>query len=268
MITAIILHLQSQADGRIHGATGRASHGFWYNQWKNIAPAIADNLHQNREIQPFALSPLMGLPYPQKGTVNVPKGSQAWLRVVTLEKNISQALLQTWLPHLPDQIRLANIPWEIRTTSLSPQEHPWANQQTYTAILDNAQPAHQWRFEFHTPTAFRLGKKSHLPFPLPGILLHSWMRRWNAFSPHPLPDTYRDLFREELFISAYKLKTVPVRYGQRLIIGGIGQFTLRAGSLTNTQRSHISALARYASYCGSGVYSTQGMGLTQLITAN
>ena len=268
MPTSIILNLHAQENGRIPSATGRAVHGFWFQQWKATNPSIADTLHQPTDVQPFTLSPLMGLPRPKKGSIQVKKGDAAWIRIAALSDTLTQPLLESWLPRLPAQIELADKLWNIRTIALSPKEHHWAKQQQYNTLSDNAALATQWQFEFHTPATFRLGKKSHLPFPLPGVLLSSWMRRWNTFAPIPMPDSYRERFREELFVSSYRLKTVPVRYGRRLTIGCVGQFTLRAGKLTTTERTALSALAAYAFYCGSGAHTTQGMGMTQLTINN
>lgn len=262
MPISLVLTLQTEKNGRIDGSTGRAVHGFWFNQWQATAPNIADSLHQSNGIQPFTLSPLMGLPHPNKGNTPIKKGDSAWLRITTLDEAISQPFLESWLTRLPAHIDLADTSWTINTIALSPREHQWARQQPYQTVADNAVAADQWKFECCSPTAFRLGKHSHLPFPLPGMLVNSWMRRWNAFSPSPLPDSYSDLFREELFISAYQLNTVPVRYGNRLTIGCVGQFTLRAGNLTTAQRTALSTLADYAFYCGSGAHTTQGMGMT------
>ncbi len=268
MIVSLVLNLQAEENGRISSSTGRAIHGFWFNHWKATAPEIADDLHQPTDVQPFTLSPLMGIPFPKKGIIHIKKGSTAWLRVTTLSLALSQPLLESWLPRLPAHINIADTTWAIRSIALSPKEHQWAGQQTYQTLRSNAVSASQHEFEFHTPAAFRLGKRAHLPFPLPGALLRSWMRRWNAFAPAPLPDSYRELFREELFINAYQLKTVPVRYGRRLTIGCVGRFSLRTGKLTTPQQTALSALAAYAFYCGSGAHTTQGMGMTQLTIDN
>ncbi|VAW35084.1 hypothetical protein MNBD_CHLOROFLEXI01-4272, partial [hydrothermal vent metagenome] len=148
--------------------------------------------------------------------------------------------------------------------ALAPQEHPWAGQTSYAALTEAAQPNKSWSFQIETPTTFHIGADAHLPFPLPGALFNSWWRRWHAFAPQPLPPVERHHVQQQLFVSQYRLKTVPVRYGRRLTVGCVGQFSLRAGKLSAETRRTIDTLARYATFCGSGRYTTQGMGVTIL----
>ena len=268
MITSTILHLQAQTNGRIHGSTGRAVHGFWFRQWQHINPAIADALHQAKDAMPFTLSPLMGLPPPQRGTRRIKAGAEAWLRVTTLRANLSQSLLETWLPRLPAQIELAGIPWTVKQICLSPQEHPWARQSTYQELDDrwhsDPDPLQKWPLSFVTPTTFHSGPNIHLPFPLPDSLVASWARRWQAFSPIPLRADIRSKIRETVRISAYDLKTVPVRHDRRLTIGCVGKMTLSTGVLSPGERAILTMLADYAFYAGSGHRTTQGMGMTRM----
>ncbi len=264
MLTSIVLQLQATSSGRIHGSSGRAVHGFWMNQWQNILPAIGDMLHQPNVLKPFTLSPLMDLPYPQKGTTFIPEGHQSWLRISTLNEAVSQPLLETWLPRLPAQIELADIQWHVKKIALMPQEHPWARQTTYGALRDTASRK-KWSLALVTPTTFHMGKDAYLPFPLPGALFNSWLRRWEAFSPVPFANIDRTHIQQQLFVSSYKLKTVPVRQGQRVTIGCVGEMQLRAGKLSPSLLATISTLAAYAFYCGGGRYTTQGMGMIRPI---
>lgn len=266
MLVSVVLHLHALAPGQIQGSAGRAVHGFWLNQWQTAAPTLS--LHQSSASQPFTLSPLMGLPPPQRGLCRFSAGQTAWLRVVTLSQTLSQALLETWLPALPAHIQLADTAWAIHSIALSPTEHPWAGQISYDHLIRRHRqppPANTWSIAFHTPTAFRSGENGQLPFPLPDSLINSWLRRWQAFSPHPLPEDLSPGLREALHISAYDLKTVPVRHGRRLEIGCVGQITLNGRAFTPQEKAIINLLAHYAFYCGSGRHTTQGMGLTRLL---
>ncbi|MEM7117795.1 MAG: CRISPR-associated endoribonuclease Cas6 [Chloroflexota bacterium] len=266
MLSSIVLELQAVENGRFQGSSGRAVHGFWFNQWAAVAPDLADSLHQ-QATKPFTLSPLMGLARPRQGVTHVRAGDKAWLRVTSLQAELSQKLLGNWLPRLPAVIRLAEIPWRIDNIALMPQAHPWAQQNSYAA-LEAAAPTTvlepTWRLQIETPTTFHIGKDAYLPFPLPGALVNSWRRRWDAFAEVKLPPIEATLLQQQLFISHYRLKTVPVRYGRRVTMGCVGELTLRAGKLPDEVCRTISILAAYAFYCGNGRYTTQGMGLTRL----
>ena len=261
MPTSIVLQLQAEANGRFQGATGRAVHGFWYQQWEKTDPAITQLLHANNGPQPFTLSPLMGLPHPQQGQTAVSLKQTAWIRFTALHDELAQSLLQNWIIHLPAQIELAGIPWSVQTIALAPDQHKWAGQTSYEKLLA-VSPTKKWQFHLHTPTAFR-SKSGQLPFPQPHSLINSLLRRWQAFSPRPLPaDGLIDRVQESVLISAYQLKTIPVRHGRRLEIGCVGSITLDGRQLTPADHALITTLSQYAFYCGIGRHTTQGMGMT------
>ncbi len=280
MLTSIVLRLTAQTDGRINGGTGRAVHGFWLNQWRQVAPQVAESLHQTNGVQPFTLSPLMDLPAPRRGQIAIAAGAATWLRIAVLDPSLSQRLLETWLPRLPAQIEMAGVPWNIQRLSLSPDEHPWARQDQYAALINRhltaPRPPQKWRLAFVTPTTFHGRQNNHLPFPLPDALIASWARRWQAFSPVPLPwprtqagdlsinEEIKPRLRRAVRVSAYDLKTRPVRYGRRLTIGCVGDMTLNAAALNGAELALVNLLADYAFYAGSGHRVTQGMGLTRL----
>ncbi len=262
MPTSIVLQLQAVANGRIQGNTGRAVHGFWYQQWGKADPAVAAMLHAGNGVRPFTLSPLMGLPRPKHGTTAVSPQQTAWIRFTALHDALAQAVLQNWLTRLPAEIELAGIRWAVQTVALTPAEHPWGGQTDYRE-LQAVPPAGKWRVRLLTPTAFRT-ESGQLPFPMPHSLVNSWLRRWQTFAPVPLPaDGLIERLREQLFISGYQLKTVPVRHGRRLEIGCVGDVTLNGRHLDPADRALVTTLAHYAFYCGSGRHTTQGMGMTR-----
>ncbi len=266
MLTSIVLHLQALENGRIHGSTGRAVQGFWYNQWRRTNPNIADRLHQGNQIKPFTVSPLLGLSRPQRGVLTVHPGDTAVIRLTTLEPTLSYTFLEHWLPALPGQMEISNLSWAIAKIALTHSEHPQASSQSYADLVrqgQNKEPtASTWTFRFTTPTTFHVSKNAFLPFPLPAMLIKSWLRRWNAFAPQPLPQPDELTLREGLVISAYQLKTVPVRYGRSLTIGCVGKITLIGKKLPSHIRATITTLAHYANYCGTGNHTTRGMGQT------
>ncbi|MFN2206512.1 MAG: CRISPR-associated endoribonuclease Cas6 [Candidatus Promineifilaceae bacterium] len=268
MLLSAVIHLQALKSGTISGGTGRAVHGLWFRQWSKTDPAVADALHAVGSDQPYTLSPLMDLPRAKKGVTAVSKGHEAWLRLTSLDPELTEHLLENWLPALPEQATLAGLPWAVSGVSLNAREHPWAGQDSYELVMDRSlaggEQAAKWPLRLATPTTFRSGQDGHLPFPLPDTLVGSWLRRWQAYSPLPVQWDIRPLLREGLLVSRYRLQTVPVRHGKRLVIGCVGAITLRANKLDDETRALVSMLADYAFYCGSGHKTTQGMGQTRL----
>ncbi len=266
MLVSATLHLHALEDGQIHGATGRAVHGFWFEQWKRIAPDIGDALHRPTAEQPFTLSPLLDLPRPQRGLTRIPRGAAAWLRITTLERTLSERLLERWLPLLSGTVTLAGLHWAVERIGLASAEHPAAGRDRYDRILAAAEEdtADCWTVEFTTPTTFHVTADSYLPFPLPAMLVNSWRRRWDAFAPVALPPLAEGNLRDNLRISAYRLKTVPVRHGRSVDIGCVGELRLNGSRLSAGERTAVRALAAYAHFCGTGHHTTRGLGQTAL----
>lgn len=265
MLTSLVIQVEAKEEGLINGGTGRAVHGFWYKQWEEVDRDTAETLHTEKETPPFSLSPLMDLPRPRKNVTRITPGLQAWFRVATLTKNLSEKLTTHWAAQLPDEIELAGIQWRVGGL---PQKHAWNKQISYqelaTRHLFNNRPPSRWKLSFETPVTFNSGV-GYLPFPLPNILIGSWMRRWQAFAPIALPDELNQSVRERLMVNRYNMRSNLVQHGKRALVGGEGQYYLKAAKMPASERAQIDLLANYAFFCGSGYKTTQGMGMTRLI---
>jgi CRISPR-associated endoribonuclease Cas6 len=268
MLTSLVLRVQAAQNGTIKGGTGRAVHGFWYHQWGQVAPEIADHIHQAQETPPFTLSPIKGLPHPRDGVTQIKEGQSGWFRVVALSERVSQALVESWAPQLPETMEVAGTNWHIQEWTIDGEKHPWAGHISYKALgekhLFSIQPPQSWKIKFHTPTTFN-GDVGHLPFPMPNSLVASWLRRWQAFAPIGLPEELIEYVRQHVVVSSYNLKTIPVRHGKRLTVGCVGRYKLHALDLPPALRAAVDTLVRYAFYVGSGYRTTQGMGMTRMI---
>ena len=267
MLTSLVIQVEALNDGEINGATGRATHGFWYKQWEKADAKTADALHKERDVPPFSLSPLMELPRPKNGNTHVTRGISAWFRVATLNGQLSEKLITHWAANLPTEIELAGIKWAITGIADSPEKHPWAKQISYQDLasrhLFNNRPPSRWKLSFETPVTFNSGL-GHLPFPLPNNLIGSWMRRWQAFAPLALPEELTQSVRERLMVNHFNMVTIPVRQGKRVLIGGQGSYSLKSIKMPASERAQVNLLANFAFFCGSGYKTTQGMGMTSL----
>lgn len=264
MLRSLVIEVEAISEGVISGGTGRAVHGLWYAQWDKADPFTSNMLHNETNTLPFSLSPLMGLPRVEKDVTRIECGQKAWFRVATLTGQLSERLTMHWAPQLPDEVELAGVQWRIVGI---PQEHAWNRQVSYqelaTRHLFNNRPPSRWKLSFETPITFNSGL-GHLPFPLPNNLIGSWLRRWQAFAPLALPDELSKSARERLMINHYNMRSTTVRYGERVLLGGMGQYALKAIQMPASERAQVDLLAHYAFFCGSGYKTTQGMGVTKL----
>lgn len=266
MLLAIVLQVEALRSGVITESTGLDLHGFWFHHWRFVDPHLAERLHAAERARPFTLSPLMGLPHPGHGGVRVREGMPAWIRITTLTAELSEALEALWVPQLPAEIRLGGIPWRVIEITTDSARHPWAGRVDLHELAQKhllaTKAPERWRITFATPTTFH-SEGIHLPFPLPDRLIGSWLRRWWAFGTVPLPEELVDRARAGLAVSAYQLKTIPVRDSHRVIIGCVGEMILKAVGLKPWERLAVDLLVAYAFWCGSGHYTTQGMGMTR-----
>jgi len=280
MLLSAVIQLQAASDAQLDQFTGRGVHGFWFAHWRKVDAALGDRLHAETQEAPYTLSPLMGLPRPRKGVLALKAGQPAFLRVTCLTDALAQDFIDKWLAGLPagSEVEIpatrqegeAEIPgarWQVTAHALDGQAHPLAAQTTYEGLarrhLMNSNPPRQWRLEFLTPTTFHASQDLHLPFPLPESLIGSWLRRWQAFAPLALPaEELLAWAREHLAVSAYNLKTLPAREGERLRIGCVGRMTLHALKMPPYLRAAVDLLANYALFCGSGSHTAQGLGQT------
>jgi CRISPR-associated endoribonuclease Cas6 len=288
MPLSAVIHLECLTPGKIDQFTGRGVHGFWFNRWRSVDPALADQLHSETQESPFTLSPLMGLPLARRGDNPIQVGQPAWLRITCLNEELTAAFLEKWLVGLEKDCQFevpparqkdgkvnTSVIWKISDALFENGSHPFAAQIPYEKLahchLMALDPPRQWQVEYLTPTAFNTGranggKDNHLPFPLPESLVKSWLRRWQAFAPLALPEEELSAWaRSNLAVSAYRLQTQPAREGEHLRVGCVGRMTLRALDMPPYLRAAVDLLVSYSFYCGSGSHTAQGMGQTRLL---
>lgn len=285
MPLSAVIQLEALKDSQLDQFTGRGVHGFWFKRWREVDPAMGDELHDSTQEAPFTLSPLMGLPRPGRGgIISLPAGTKSWFRFTALTDSLADAARSRWLNGLDNGSNI-EVPgeraageqvipgagWRIAAVCIEEGSHSFASRAVYEEMsrrhLMNSNPPRQWRLEFLTPTTFH-GKSSHLPFPLPESLVNSWLRRWQAFAPVALPDEeLKQWARTNLAVSAFNLHTLPAREGEHLRVGCVGTMTLRALDTPPYLRGALDLLAAYSFYCGSGSHTSQGLGQTRCFSS-
>jgi CRISPR-associated endoribonuclease Cas6 len=275
MPLSVALQLECTADATLDQFTGRGVHGFWFRHWKEVDPVFASELHNDTQVAPFSLSPLMALPRPGRlGVVSIPAGHRAQVVIGALTDGLSEAMRSRWLPGLKpgqsieipserveEEQVFPGIAWRIADISIEECSY----QELSRTHLMNSNPPRQWEIELLTPTTFH-GKVTHLPFPLPESLVGSWLRRWQAFAPIALPEEeVAHWARTHLAISSYNLRTLPAREGDRLRVGCVGKLSLRALEMPPYLRAALDLLVSYARFCGSGAHTAQGLGQTRRV---
>jgi CRISPR-associated endoribonuclease Cas6 len=265
-IASVVIYLKALNGAGQLVDTGRKIHGLWHSIWKDVSETLADDIHPHNQLPAFTLSPLMGLPSQKKGTTYVLPGQEAWFRITTLQSNTTTHFLELpsgWLGKLPPIIELGDVRWAVSLQVNASMNQRWSELTSYQEIVTTAQASTQWNIEFCSPTSFS-GRFVDFPVPLPENLIASWLNRWNQFCPAclALPEQLIEGAKNNLRITDYELST---HSGNRNSKGCIGFVTIRAFELPTEIRIQIDTLFRYATYCGTGHHTAQGMGMTRLI---
>lgn len=270
MLVSAVITLRPMQKSTIPADQGRATYGLFLNWVRQADSALAQELHDIEGVKPFTVSGLRGAGRAVRGEVTLDPQRPVWWRVTTLMPRLSQVVLEQVLPALPDQVTLAEQPFQVVGATADGTEHPWAGQTSYedlaqAHLLGAEEPSSWLNLEFATPTTFRSGGK-HLPFPLPGLCFDHWLNKWNSFAPLSLhPDVKR--FAEEcLAVSRYQLRSRAVHFGPATFIGFVGRCSFRALRRDPYWLRLLHTLVAYAFYCGTGHKTTMGLGQTRIQT--
>jgi CRISPR-associated endoribonuclease Cas6 len=210
----------------------------------------------------------MGIHADPNGLCHFKAGQSAWFRVTTLTDELTEHLNE-WLYTIskPSLIKMGESRWQIEKISTRSDEHLWAGQISYDALLGVIQSRlskGRWTLEFATPMTIN-GSNFCFPFPQPESLVRSWLKRWQAFAPYTLPDDLPEQVREHLAILNYDLTTETVRMHGKKWPGCLGKITFQDLGMTPEMRQTLDVLMQYSFFCGSGYKTTQGLGQTRLL---
>lgn len=258
---------------------GRAAHALLLAAVGESDSALAEQLHAGSAVRPFTASGLIG----QRRAVPLLPEYTYRVRFTALTSPVAQAIL-----HAAQNGRLA----PGQTVELSTNAHfhitaadwgqtasnSWAAQTTYEALsapwlLGRQKPNLRFEFEFASPTAFKLGApasaeeeafgagRQYLPVPLPRLVFHSLLNKWNAFAPIALPEEVSRFAEACLAFTAYQLKTqaVPIKEGH-VRMGALGRVRYSALNSDRYWLSVLHLLADFALYAGVGIDTSWGLG--------
>jgi CRISPR/Cas system endoribonuclease Cas6 (RAMP superfamily) len=247
---------------------GNGGDGWWrrpdalralaYAVFDRVEPELSRHLHALSGSRPFTLATLERAGYPRSG----------WglgIRLTGLDAVASDALVVGGVS-LQGGGRLAFGRSETQILHCSLEAPPLADRATYAELAQLPFMTHA-ELEFVTPTAFSQGGDLHLPLPVPDLLLRSWARRWNEYA---LPDLQ---FADPLLaavgarvaVAEARLETRTVSLGVGKLVGFTGRVVLEAlrpRSWSVEESRVFASLTAYSRFCGTGVRTTQGLGLT------
>jgi CRISPR-associated endoribonuclease Cas6 len=140
------------------------------------------------------------------------------------------------------------------------------DQLYHTLVANEPAPAKRFDINFITPTAFAQDR-IYLPLPVPALMFHSWLDRWNTFAPVYLgSDELVRYLSENIALTRHHLQTRRFTVHRNSITGFTGTVALQLLSRTDPLLANVaSLLIHYAQFAGTGIKTRLGMGQTQVI---
>ncbi len=261
-LVGITIQVKPLQDSTLYPQYTIGLHAWLLNQVRETDPELSAALHDNQDEKPFTISGLIDPQEPLARSLQL-KANQVYEWQITAMSRPVVQWLQQWLAQLPREIELRTAPLRVLGWTIA------TPPTTYENLWDEAlNPPETFNLAFLSPTSFRR-QGNHFPLPVPTNLFHSYLRRWNQFG-HIEYDAEEFLawIDAVVLITRHHLESAKVVAGKQ---GSVTGFTGAIGlSLTTAAYSDaeyvqlLTALYRFAPYCGTGHKTTFGLGQTRL----
>lgn len=300
-LLAVVFPLRALNSVDEMGYTGIQAQGWFLQELRRLNPDLSAALHDESPearlpgkplLRPYTVSPVLRplaarelasqneYPFPHR----LRPGERAWLRITSLSAELSQFILEEFLPKLPAEIKLGSGYFALEAPSWDTQQHAWAGQDSYDGLLHRAIGAdnNYMNLEFLTPTTFQHKRVSKdIPLPNPDSVFGSYLNRWLTFSGARLEDwqaeeTFGEYLDECLAVTRLQIRTQRVVFSEKnssnAATGFVGQvrFSLfgshkknRFGAWWQHYANLACMLADFAFYAGTGHRTARGLGQTR-----
>ena len=235
---------------RESGTAHRALNALLYHWLDAADPKLAAFVHDRAEPKPFTVSPLMA-----------DGDGRFRFRMTLLEDEygpyVSRGMERERTVRVGDKVLV--IAGEARI-----------EQHGYAELAQQAGTRSVVALQFESPTAFKT-REMHYPLPDPVLVFASYHARWNAFAPpeYRIDEDWREWLAYHVALSQVEVHTETLSFGRYQHVGFVGraEYTVvDRHSDPPAPRGPLNALADYATFCGTGHKTTQGMGQTRRST--
>jgi len=262
-IARLRLDLRAELETQFSTEPVRAVHGALHQLLLARDAALARAVHA-ADVGPLTISPLYaaGSERPVRGRVRV--GEAVWVRLGLLDGTVLATLFAALEAGRRQgrPLPLAGGPFAIEAVTAVAPPGTLRAALTY-ADLAASDAVADLVLRFTTPTLFRR-KGMPVLSPEPRLVFGSYLRRWQAFSPVPLPGLDEAALREPVALVESDLREEMVDLATVRHPGFVGTVRYRIAGEAALQRG-IAALAAYAAFCGTGSRTAFGMGQTERI---
>jgi len=269
VLTSTVVTLRAQKDGSLPLAMGEYGHAAFLSIVREVAPDLAQLLHDRDERKPFTVSPLQGRMQRRGRYVQVKRDQQCWMRFTLLDPALytifSRYFAETTTFVL--KIELGSIPFAIEEIIATQDGHAWSGYTNFSDLWNGAGSAGEIPLRFHSLTAFSLGGTEggtarFALFPTPELVFESLCQQWNQFSDDKRFDveTLRQFVADQVIVKRHQVSS-DLWYFRRYPQAGFTGYCVY-GIVGNhpTETRQLNALAKFTFYSGVGYHTTMGMG--------
>lgn len=270
---------------------GQHAHGAFFEIISQVDPRLSQKLHDLQgkgARKPFTISPIMGLPDHRETSearnnprLHLKAGWECWLRVTLLEDILFKSLIDyftkapysngkvdrriDWMP----KIRLGDAHFLVNEILTTPGSHPWAGFTTVDQlrrILDEPAPE-KIVFQFATPTSFKLENDKVELLPYAKFVFGNIASAWRSLTGENIVYEVEKFAENHLRPEMHRYQRKALYLHNRAQLGIVGKVVYDLSHLSDTpQKRLIYMLANFAFYSGVGRKTSQGMGMTRLLT--
>ncbi|MBK1986907.1 CRISPR system precrRNA processing endoribonuclease RAMP protein Cas6 [Sphaerospermopsis aphanizomenoides BCCUSP55] len=164
--------------------------------------------------------------------------------------------------HLGDSLEFLGAKFNI----INREDEITSYEELYTTLVGNEpEPIRNYNLQFITPTAFAQGK-AKLSLPVPTLMFHSWLERWNSFAPVYLGgDELIAYLSNAVLLKHHKIRTKSWQLNNGFVNGFVGDVSLQVFQRADPLLANVAnLLVQYARFAGTGIKTRLGMGWTRL----
>jgi len=240
------------------GETPRALNAMVYHWLDAADKRIVEFVHDRAvKLKPFTVSPLVRL-----------REGEYVFRATLLEDEYG-AFVSDGIEHALREMPRGGYSVRVGQEILRVAEAPRVWHTSYAELKDNARHDLEIALEFLSPTSFHVNGMDYA-LPEPRRVFESYLKRWNEFSGWVLEpaEALLDWVTQNVALAFFEIHSAEQVYREYKHIGCVGGVTycVQKNGWGDADKVHwLNVLAEYATFCGTGRKTTQGMGQTRRV---
>ena len=257
MLYSVIVKFKTKENVFFKYFPGESLHGMLFQILNKRDIKQADRLHNQYEVKPFTISPIIPYPRWQQGKMKLAAGKEHFFRITFLEEEWYQLFMSYFLHH-NNKLQLQGADIEITKVVTNSEQDKRCQCLEYQELREKAKPHSNIKFKVHSTTTFRVGDR-HIIFPAPNYLFHNLLNKWQMFGDEKLSLENKDF--EKVYVSRYDLQSTMEKFRDYPIKGFKGSCEYELDStLSKQKKREINLLFDFAFYSGIGYKTTMGLG--------